>query len=85
LLAKVMGLKGNALIKAKDALQKCELRETFHKVHSKSLFSVTGVPPMSASPQSLDAWLDKQDVVKDTITAFPLAALAATGHSRSGS
>ena len=33
---------------------------------------------MSASTQNLDAWLDKQDVVKDNITAFPLQAMAAT-------
>jgi 3-methylfumaryl-CoA hydratase len=34
---------------------------------------------MSAlSPQKLDDWLDKQEVVKDDITAFPLKAMAAT-------
>jgi 3-methylfumaryl-CoA hydratase len=33
---------------------------------------------MSDSPQNLDAWLDRQEVAKDTITAFPLKALAAT-------
>jgi 3-methylfumaryl-CoA hydratase len=30
------------------------------------------------SPQKLDDWLDKQEVVKDDITAFPLKAMAAT-------
>ena len=33
---------------------------------------------MSASPQKLDDWLDKQEVIKDDITAFPLKAMAAT-------
>ncbi|REG50778.1 3-methylfumaryl-CoA hydratase [Paraburkholderia sp. BL6669N2] len=33
---------------------------------------------MSASPQKLDDWLDKQEVLKDDITAFPLKAMAAT-------
>jgi 3-methylfumaryl-CoA hydratase len=33
---------------------------------------------MSASAQNLDAWLEKQEVVKDDITAFPLKAMAAT-------
>ncbi|WNC92711.1 MaoC family dehydratase N-terminal domain-containing protein [Paraburkholderia sp. FT54] len=33
---------------------------------------------MSASPQKLDDWFDKQEVVKDDITAFPLKAMAAT-------
>ena len=33
---------------------------------------------MSAAPQNLDAWLEKQEVVKDDITAFPLKAMAAT-------
>jgi len=33
---------------------------------------------MSASPQKLDDWLDKQEVLKDDITALPLKAMAAT-------
>jgi 3-methylfumaryl-CoA hydratase len=33
---------------------------------------------MSAAPEKLDDWLNKQAVVEDDITAFPLAALAAT-------
>jgi 3-methylfumaryl-CoA hydratase len=33
---------------------------------------------MSASSEKLDDWLNKEAVVKDDITAFPLAALAAT-------
>jgi 3-methylfumaryl-CoA hydratase len=33
---------------------------------------------MSAAPQNLDAWLEKQVIAKDDITAFPLAAMAAT-------
>ena len=33
---------------------------------------------MSASSEKLDDWLDKQAVVEDDITAFPLKALAAT-------
>src|SRR6201994_65217 len=33
---------------------------------------------MSASPQKLDDWLDKEEVAKDDITAFPLKAMAAT-------
>jgi 3-methylfumaryl-CoA hydratase len=33
---------------------------------------------MSASTEKLDDWLDKQAVVEDDITAFPLKALAAT-------
>jgi Uncharacterized conserved protein len=33
---------------------------------------------MSASPQKLEDWLDKQEVLKDDITAFPLKAMAAT-------
>ena len=33
---------------------------------------------MSASPQKLDDWLDKEMVAEDNITAFPLTAMAAT-------
>ncbi|MFL9895748.1 HTD2 family dehydratase [Paraburkholderia sp. RL17-381-BIF-C] len=33
---------------------------------------------MSASPQKLDDWLDKEMVAEDDITAFPLTAMAAT-------
>ncbi|WP_434112528.1 FAS1-like dehydratase domain-containing protein [Paraburkholderia caffeinilytica] len=33
---------------------------------------------MSDSPEKLDDWLDKEEVVDDDITAFPLAAMAAT-------
>ncbi|MGF6468922.1 FAS1-like dehydratase domain-containing protein [Paraburkholderia youngii] len=33
---------------------------------------------MSAAPQKLDNWLNKEAVAEDDITAFPLAALAAT-------
>ncbi|ASW02382.1 FAS1-like dehydratase domain-containing protein [Paraburkholderia aromaticivorans] len=33
---------------------------------------------MSASPQKLEDWLDKQAVAEDDITTFPLAAMAAT-------
>jgi 3-methylfumaryl-CoA hydratase len=33
---------------------------------------------MSASSEKLDDWLDKQAVIEDDITAFPLQALAAT-------
>ena len=33
---------------------------------------------MSASPQKLEDWLDKEEVAKDDITAFPLKAMAAT-------
>ncbi|MFM0416665.1 HTD2 family dehydratase [Paraburkholderia aromaticivorans] len=33
---------------------------------------------MSASPQKLDDWLDKEMVAEDDITAFPLMAMAAT-------
>ncbi len=33
---------------------------------------------MSASPEKLDDWLDKEVVTEDDITAFPLTALAAT-------
>jgi 3-methylfumaryl-CoA hydratase len=33
---------------------------------------------MSASLEKLDDWLNKEEVVKDAITAFPLAAMAAT-------
>lgn len=33
---------------------------------------------MSVSLEKLDDWLDKKEVVKDDITAFPLAAMAAT-------
>ncbi|MFL9911453.1 HTD2 family dehydratase [Paraburkholderia sp. RL17-337-BIB-A] len=33
---------------------------------------------MSASPQKLDDWLDKETVTEDDITAFPLTAMAAT-------
>ena len=40
---------------------------------------------MSASAQNLDAWLDKQEVAKDDIAAFPLRAMAATlDRSESG-
>lgn len=34
--------------------------------------------PMSASPEKLDDWLDKESVTEDDITAFPLTAMAAT-------
>ena len=33
---------------------------------------------MSTASQNLDAWLDKQEVLKDDITAFPLKAMTAT-------
>ena len=33
---------------------------------------------MSASPEKLDDWLDKEVVTEDDITAFPLTAMAAT-------
>jgi 3-methylfumaryl-CoA hydratase len=33
---------------------------------------------MSDAPQNLDAWLEKQEVAKDDITAFPLKAMSAT-------
>ncbi len=33
---------------------------------------------MSASPEKLDDWLDKEAVIEDDITAFPLTAMAAT-------
>lgn len=33
---------------------------------------------MSASPQKLDDWLNKETVTEDAITAFPLTAMAAT-------
>ncbi|WP_406868966.1 MaoC family dehydratase N-terminal domain-containing protein [Paraburkholderia fungorum] len=33
---------------------------------------------MSASPEKLDDWLDKESVTEDDITAFPLMAMAAT-------
>ncbi|CAB3661850.1 Mesaconyl-C(4)-CoA hydratase [Paraburkholderia sediminicola] len=33
---------------------------------------------MSAAPENLDNWLDKEVVIEDDITAFPLTAMAAT-------
>jgi 3-methylfumaryl-CoA hydratase len=40
---------------------------------------------MSDSPEKLDNWLDKEEVVEDAITAFPLTAMAATlGRKESG-
>ena len=33
---------------------------------------------MSAAPENLDSWLDKEVVIEDDITAFPLTAMAAT-------
>jgi hydroxyacyl-ACP dehydratase HTD2-like protein with hotdog domain len=48
------------------------------KVHSKTLLSLSGDLRMSASAENLDAWLEKQEVAKDDVTAFPLKAMAAT-------